>query len=137
MTSLLKKLNFKNQKVIYILNHPEDFENELKEMEKFASIKTDLHKSNEIEFVLTFVYNKKDIDKFAIEIDKKLKGDGIVWFAYIKKSSQKYKEGINRDYGWDIFEELQYESVRAVSINDDWSTIRFRRNQFVKVLKRK
>jgi hypothetical protein len=33
---------------------------------------------------------------------KKAKSDAVVWFAYPKRSSKKYKSGINRDNGWQI-----------------------------------
>jgi hypothetical protein len=39
---------------------------------------------------------------------------------------------INRDSGWESIQKLGFETVRAVSIDDDWSALRFRFSQFVK-----
>jgi hypothetical protein len=39
---------------------------------------------------------------------------------------------INSDNGWESIEQLGFETVRAVSIDDDWSALRFRLSQFVK-----
>ncbi len=137
MTPLFKKLNFKGHKEIFILNHPSEFEKEMKEMTDYAVIKTNISDSSEVEFVLTFVKTKADIDKTTPIIHKKLKGDGIVWFAYPKGTSKKYKVEINRDNGWDVLVKLGFEGVRAVAIDDDWSTLRFRRVEFVKAIKSK
>lgn len=137
MTPLFKKLNYKAHKEIFILNYPSEFEKEVSEMMKYTVIKTSISESNDIEFVLTFVKTKADIDKITPIIHKKLKGDGIVWFAYPKGTSKKYKVKINRDNGWDILLKLRFEGVRAVAIDDDWSTLRFRRIEFVKAIKPK
>jgi len=137
MTPLFKKLNFKQQKEILILNHPAEFEKELKDMKDYTIVKTNIGDSKEIEFVMTFVKTKADIDKITPTIHKKLKGDGIVWFAYPKGTSKKYKVEINRDNGWDVLMKLGFEGVRAVAIDNDWSALRFRRVEFVKANKTK
>lgn len=137
MTHLFKKLNFKQQKEILILNYPTEFEGEIKCMKDFTSIKTTIDDAKKIEFILTFVKTKFDIDNIADCIHKNLKGDGIVWFAYPKGTSKKYKVEINRDRGWDTLIQLGLEGVRAVSIDDDWSALRFRRIAFIKTMKRR
>jgi hypothetical protein len=72
----------------------------------------------------------------AKAIAKKASGDAVVWFAYPKGSSKKYKSEITRDHGWQILGELGFEGVRAIAIDEDWSAIRFRRVEFIKVMKR-
>lgn len=137
MTPLFKKLNFKQHKEIFIVNYPAEFEGEIKAMKDYTTIKTTINDIKEIEFVLTFVKTKSDIAKITPLIHKKLKGDGIVWFAYPKGTSKKYKAEINRDNGWDILRKLGLEGVRAVAIDDDWSSLRFRRVEFVKTISKK
>lgn len=136
MTSLFKKLNFKQQKEICVLNHPATFDPDLNAMNDYTIIKTNINETNEIEFVLAFVKAKADIDAFTPYIDRKLKGDGTVWFAYPKGSSKKYKIAINRDNGWDILGKLGFEAVRQVSIDEDWSAVRFRKVEFIKTMNR-
>jgi hypothetical protein len=137
MTPLFKKLNFKQYKNVLILNHPVEFEKEVKLIKNYTIINTKLVDSKEIEFVLTFVKTKEDIDKLAPAIHKNLIGDGIVWFAYPKGTSKKYNVEISRDKGWNLLRELGFETVRAVSIDADWSALRFRRVEFIKVMTRK
>ncbi len=60
----------------------------------------------------------------------------MVWFAYPKGSSKKYKAEINRDRGWEALGKKGFEAVRAVAIDLDWSGIRFRQVTFIKTMKR-
>lgn len=137
MTPLFKKLNFKQQKEICVLNHPAEFEAELEAMKGYTTIRTDHNEANEIEFVLAFVKTKADIDTITPLIDKKLDGDGIVWYAYPKGTSKKYKAEINRDSGWDILGKSGFEAVRQVAIDEDWSALRFRKVEFIKTMTRR
>jgi len=135
MTPTFKKLNYKGQKQICIVNSPAEFDSEVKAMNDVATIVMDIKECKEIDFILTFVKTKNEIDKIAPIIGKKLKGDGIVWFAYPKGTSKKYKAEINRDKGWDGIEKIGLEGVRAVAIDNDWSALRYRRVEFVKTTK--
>lgn len=137
MTPLFKKLNFKQQKEICILNHPAEFKTELNAMEGYTSIETNINTMNEIEFVLVFVKTQAEIDNITPLIDKKLKGDGIVWYVYPKGTSKKHKAAINRDNGWDILGKAGFEPVRQVAIDEDCSALRFRKVEFIKVMTRK
>jgi len=75
---------------------------------------------------------RKEVDKLAASIVKIAEGDPIVWFAYPKGTSKKYKSGISRDNGWQALEQAGFETVRLVAIDADWSALRFRRTNFVK-----
>lgn len=136
-TPLFKKLNFKQHKGILILNYPAEFEAELNAMKDCTTIKTNIKKISEIEFVLTFIKTQAELNTIAPLVNKKLKGDGIVWFAYPKGSSKKYKAEINRDNGWEILGKSGFEAVRQVAINDDWSALRFRKVEFIRTMSRR
>jgi hypothetical protein len=69
-------------------------------------------------------------------VAKKAKGDAVVWFAYPKGSSKKYKSQINRDNGWAVMGKAGFEPVRMVAIDEDWSALRFRRVEFIKTMNR-
>ena len=137
MTPLFKKLNFKQHNEILILSSPAEFEAELNAMKDSTTIKTDIKDISEIEFVLTFIKMRTEIDTLTPFIDKKLRGDGIVWFAYPKRTSGQYKAEINRDKGWDMLGKSGFEAVRQVSIDDDWSALRFRKVEFIKAMNRR
>src|SRR5262249_2763485 len=67
---------------------------------------------------------------------RKTAGDAIVWLAYPKGTSKKYKSQINRDNGWNALGREGFEPVRMVAIDQDWSALRFRRVEFIKNMRR-
>jgi len=130
-----EKLNLKDQKQILVLNAPESFEPELNTLRGIA-VQRDLKSAGQTEFSLAFVTKQKEVDTLGKAIAKKVEGDAVVWFAYPKGSSKKYKSEINRDSGWKVLGEAGFEPVRMVAIDEDWSAVRFRRVEFIKTLTR-
>ncbi|HEY6340968.1 MAG TPA: hypothetical protein VIY49_05715 [Bryobacteraceae bacterium] len=85
---------------------------------------------------LAFVTRQKEVDTPARAIARKAQGDAIVWFAFPKGSSKRYKSEINRDQGWLSLGQEGFEPVSMVAIDEDWSAVRFRRLEFIKQMKR-
>lgn len=137
MTPLLKKLNFKDQEQLLVLNSPESFFGELQEMKSVARVVTDLEEIQSIEFLIAFVTTKKEIENLVRSIDRKLIGDVIFWICYPKASSKKYSCDFNRDSGFEILGEFDFEGVRQVAIDEDWSALRFRKVYYIKNITRK
>jgi hypothetical protein len=135
MPSVFDKLNLKEQKQILVLNSPASFEPELKTL-RGVSVQRDLKNTGEIEFSLAFVTKQTEVNSLGKAIAKKAEGDAIIWFAYPKGSSKKYKSEINRDSGWKVLGDAGFEPVRMVAIDEDWSAVRFRRVDFIKTLTR-
>ena len=133
--STFDKLNLKDQKQILVINAPESFEPELKSLRGIA-IERDLKNAGDTEFALAFVTKQKEVDTLGKAIAKKAQGDAVVWFAYPKGSSKKYKSEIKRDAGWQVLGDAGFEPVRMVAIDEDWSAVRFRRADFIKSLTR-
>ena len=128
------KLNLKDQAEIVVLNAPASFEPELKSL-KGVSVRRDA-KGGDIGFSLAFVMTQKEVDTLAPQVARQAKGDAIVWFAYPKGSSKRYKSQINRDNGWAVMGDAGFEPVRMVAIDEDWSAVRFRRVEFIKTMNR-
>jgi len=135
MASTFDKLNLKDHKQILVLNSPDSFEPELKSLRGVA-IERDLRSIGRIEFALAFVTKQKEVDALGKAIASKAAGDAVVWFAYPKGSSKKYKSEINRDNGWQVLGNAGFEPVRMVAIDEDFSAVRFRRTEFIKTLTR-
>lgn len=135
MNPLLKKLNFKTQKNIHVLNSPLEFMDQLAEFSMFLTVENKIS-NNEIEFALAFVIRQEEVDQLAKQIDESIVDDGLFWFAYPKKSSKKYSCEFNRDNGWQVMGDLGYEPVRMVAIDHDWSALRFRKAKNIKTLTR-
>jgi hypothetical protein len=130
-----EKLNLKEQKHILVLNAPESFEQDLKTL-RGVTVQRDLKNIDKIEFSLAFITKQKEVDTLGKAIAKKVEADAVIWFAYPKGSSKKYKSEINRDSGWKVLGEAGFEPVRMVAIDEDWSAVRFRRVEFIKTLTR-
>jgi hypothetical protein len=131
MATVFEKLNMKDQREILVLNTPESFVPELASLREVTIHRT-LRASGPIHFCLAFVTRKSEVDALSVPIAERAQGDAIVWFAYPKGSSKKYKCDFNRDTGWDVLKATGFETVRAISIDDDWTGLRFRRTEFIK-----
>jgi hypothetical protein len=134
MATVFEKLNWKGQQEIVVLNAPESFLPELARL-PVITLHTHLASVKETGFLLAFVTRKSEVDALAAQIGKRAPGDVIVWFAYPKGTSKKYKCDFNRDTGWDSLTALGFETVRAVAIDEDWTGLRFRRSEYVKARK--
>jgi hypothetical protein len=131
MPTIFEKLNLKDQREILVLDAPASFSPEIEKL-KGITVRRRLGSVSESEFTLVFVTRKAEVDLLAPQISQLALGDAIVWFAYPKGTSKKYKCDFNRDNGWDKLVALGWETVRAVAIDEDWSALRFRRKEFVK-----
>lgn len=135
MSAIFKKLNLKEQSEIVVLNAPASFEPELAALAD-VNVVRDLKAVKALTFALAFVTKQAEVDKLAAALAKRAPGDALIWFAYPKGTSKKYKCEFNRDTGWAKLGELGYEGVRMVAIDEDWSALRFRRVEFIKTLTR-
>jgi len=131
MATTFEKLQYKEQPQIVVLNAPASSEPELKKLHG-VDIRRDLKGIEAISFSLAFVTTQKEVDTLAKTICKKAQGDAVVWFAYPKGASKKYKSELSRDRGWGALGKVGFEIVRAVAIDEDWSGSRFRRVEYVK-----
>lgn len=136
VNEIFKKLNFKDQKQVYVLNAPPSFKPVINAMKDFTTIKTSLSAAKTVPFVLAFVTKQKEVDEITQKVTPLMESDGIVWFAYPKGTSKKYKCEFNRDSGWSELGNSGYEGVRMVAIDEDWSALRFRKAEHIKTMTR-
>ena len=137
MNQIFKKLNYKNQSEVIVLNCPKFFNSDIKGISEFTHVRTSLIGVKNIEFILIFVKKKVEIDSAILKISTLLNDDAVFWFAYPKGTSKKYKCDFNRDTGWEKLGEFGYEGVRMIAIDEDWSALRFRKAQNIKSMKRR
>jgi hypothetical protein len=131
MATLFDKLQLKDHQEMLVLNAPESFEIELSRL-PVLHIHRAIASLPEIRFSLAFVITQAEVDALAPKIAIRAKGDATVWFAYPKGTSKKYKCDFNRDTGWAALHEAGFDTVRAIAIDEDWTALRFRRNEFIK-----
>ena len=132
MKKLLEKLNYKGHGRIAVLNSEESFivslTNELKEI----IIDKNIDPRYPYEFIIVFVKSVSEVKFFTPIALHNLLADGVLWFCYPKKTSKKYNPDIDRDHGWKELNDSGLHGIRIVSIDEDWSALRFRNKKFIK-----
>lgn len=135
MTPLFKKLNLGVSNTILVLNSPESFEAQLSQLNGVRVLRK-ATSNLKMPFALGFAATQAECNLVSTTIAELTEGDSIVWIAYPKGSSKKYKCDFNRDTGWTVLGDAGFEPVRQVSIDEDWSALRFRRTEFIRSLTR-
>jgi len=133
MSSVFEKLNLKQQREILVVNAPPSFEPELLAL-KSVTVLRDLKKAKEIHFALVFATKQAEVDTLSQVLASNAEGDALLWFAYPKGTSKRYKCEFNRDTGWNAMRSAGFDTVRQVAIDEDWSALRFRRVEYIKAL---
>ena len=131
MSKLFDKLNLKDHREILVVNAPLSFESELAALAGVTVLR-DPGIVNVVRFALVFATVQTEVDRLAKLLSAKAEGDALLWFAYPKGTSKKYKCDFNRDTGWSVLKSAGFDTVRAVAIDEDWSALRFRRVEFIK-----
>lgn len=131
MASVFEKLNLKDQREILVVGAPDSFKPVLERLAG-VTVRTTLPKSGRVDFALVFATEQEEVDRAAVALAKRTQGDAIVWFAYPKGTSRRYRCSFNRDTGWQSLGSAGFEPVRQVAIDEDWSALRFRRAAFIK-----
>jgi hypothetical protein len=132
MNPIFAKLNYKSQPEIAVIKAPDEFLPVVADVQPMATIVTSPEQIQEGTFAIAFVKTQAEVDTISTALAEQLKGDALLWLAYPKGSSKKYKCDFNRDTGWAVLGKLGFEPVRMVAIDNDWSALRFRRVEFVK-----
>lgn len=127
--TLVQKLLIKPRHKVLLMNAPQGYADMLKPLPEGATLATT--PGENFDCVLAFVSNKADIDVHAETVVRSARHDGLMWFAYPKKSS-KVKTDITRDIGWESVQKLGMEGIAQVAIDDTWAATRFRPNDMVK-----
>ena len=133
MSPIFKKLNLGSHTIVHVLNAPRSFEPELAALE-CVSVKRSV--SGPCSFALVFVVTQAELDSASKRLSAACSGDAVLWVAYPKGSSKKYKCEFNRDSGWPALASAGYEPVRMAAIDEDWSALRFRKVEHIKSMTR-
>jgi len=130
MPNVFAKLNLKQQREILVVDAPSSFEPELAGLAG-VTVFRDPARMAKVPFALLFATRQSEVDELSTSIPDKLEGDAILWFAYPKGSSRRYRCDFNRDSGWSVLRARGFDTVRQVAIDEDWSALRFRRVEYI------
>jgi hypothetical protein len=132
MSTLLQKLNYKGNDRIAVLNAEEKFISSLSGELNGVKIDKEIDPRFPYHFILIFVRNQAEAETYIPIALHNLLCDGVLWFGYPKKSSGKFSSDIDRDHGWKMLNDAGFHGIRLISIDEDWSALRFRSIKFIK-----
>ncbi len=132
MKSLLEKLNYKGQQRIAFINSGKDFSLAVPGELEGVQVDSDIDQRFPYEYMVLFVRQVREVEKLAPVALHNLVADGILWFCYPKKSSKKFSSDLDRDHGWNALNDEGFYGIRMVSVDEDWSALRFRNKKFIK-----
>lgn len=133
MENVLKKLGWKNQPRVAVINAPTEIQAAL------AACLQDPPNTvleGPCDFVMYFAVDLTAVERDKAELTGAMAKDGRLWICYPKKTSKKYKSDLSRDILWPLFGEFDYEPVSQYAIDDDWSAMRFRPVDEIKSMSR-
>ena len=87
-------------------------------------------------FRIAFVHHRSELAEAAAEVASRYRPGGHLWLAYPKKSGA-IRSDITRDHGWDLVTALGLLAVTQVAIDENWSALRFRLRDEIKILRRR
>lgn len=133
MNDILKKLRLAGHDPVLIIDAPEGY------VAVLDSINSDIHTSPQgsYSFIQIFAMDIITAEKHLKEVVNLLEEGGYLWFCYPKGSSKKYHSELNRNKAIELFGPYDFEGVTQISIDEDWSAIRFKYVDDIKVMKRK
>jgi hypothetical protein len=132
MKKLLEKLNYKGQERIALVNAEESFTSSISDELKNVIIDKNIDPRYPYNFILLFVRSVSEIELLSPMALHNLAADGILWFCYPKKTSKKYSSDIDRDHGWKVLNDSGLYGIRLVSVDNDWSAMRFRNLKYIR-----
>jgi hypothetical protein len=132
MKKLLEKLNYKEQNRIAIINAEDMFIKSIKDDISNLTIDKEIDPRFPYDFIILFVKNISEIDYLAPLAVHNLMADGVLWFCFPRKDSFNYTTNIDREHGWKTLNDSGLRCVRTITIDDDWSALRFRNEKFIK-----
>jgi hypothetical protein len=132
MQTLVEKLNYKGHRRIAIINAEEELFRLISADLKDVIIDKEIDQRCPYGFIIVFVKSISEVEHVSPIVLHNLMADGVLWYCYPKKSSKKYKSDLERDRGWNVLNDSGLFGIRMVSIDDDWSAMRFRNKKFIK-----
>ncbi len=132
MKELLRKLNYKGYNRILMINAGDDFLRKMSDELRDVIIDTEIDQRCPYNFMVIYVKRVREVNDISPMAIHNLTADGVLWFCYPKKTSKKLSSDLERDKGWKSLNDMGFYGIRMVSVDDDWSAMRFRNVKYIK-----
>lgn len=134
---LLRKLQRKDESHLVVLGSPAELAPLFRDMEEVLSVQHGIGEGEVVPFVIAFVSSVEQLSETVALLEHRITSDTLLWFAYPKTSSRRYRCTITRDKGWEPLGRLGLEPVRQIALDDDWSALRFKPAHSIKHMERR
>lgn len=124
---LARKLGIKRGMTVLLRSAPPGFASLLSKMTDGIKLTASVDK---VDCAIAFVRSKADVQAEVSAVLHALVEDGLLWFAYPKRSSS-IKSDLSRDIGWEPLVEGGFDSVAQIAIDETWTGFRFRPKHLV------
>src|SRR5262245_24247410 len=121
---LSQKLHLKTASRFIVLNAPSGFERALEPLPAGARQERSLRGT--FDLILLFVLNTKELNSQWPKVIRALNENAALWVAYPKKSSGITSDLASMNRGWDITRGSPWQPVASISIDDSWTSVRFK-----------
>ena len=127
-TNVLKKLKIDKFDKVVVLNAPEAFTELLKNFKGSVNKKI----IGQYSYIQVFITSQSEFVQLGESLTNAIDGDGYLWVCYPKGTSKNYKKvDCNRDTIREAIISYGFEGVFMISLDDDWSAMRFRNSKYV------
>ncbi|GAA4462767.1 hypothetical protein GCM10023189_39880 [Nibrella saemangeumensis] len=130
----IKNLQIRTAGPLLILNAPADY------LTKIRSLPHAIHtepQDTSYGFIQAFATRLDEVERYSQVAVALLADDGGLWISYPKGTSKRYQCEFNRDSGWASLGQHNFEPVRQISIDEDWTALRFRPVDKIRTLTRR
>ena len=120
-TPLIRKLGIKEGMRLSVLNAPIEFWAEIGKVPEVEAIGKP---AKDMDFILYFVDNKKDLKREFKKLAKTIRKDAMIWISWPKKASKvttDLDEGVVREIGL----AAGLVDVKVAAITSTWSGLKF------------
>jgi hypothetical protein len=124
-SALAKKLQLKPGLKFVVLNAPKGY---YEKIQSALPANVLSNRAGKADGVLLFATNIAELNAYAAKAIGCVPSGGLLWIAFPKGSS-KIQTDLTRDVGWEVIAKAGLGGVRAISIDDVWSGLRFRPNK--------
>ena len=119
---IAQKMLIKPGRKVYLSNEPEGYEARLRE----GGVSfTRVQDAGEADFLQLFVASRQELEKLLPALKAGLRSEAMLWVSY-RKGTSKVKSDVNRDTLHAYARTLGLEGVTLISIDEDWSAMRFK-----------
>lgn len=124
-TALARKLRLKPGRTALALNAPDEYVAALFAVLGADAVATEAAKGARYDLVSLFARSRAAAKAGAPAAIAATQPDGALWIMWVKKSSAQAAD-LDRDSLWALIQPLGWGPVTSISLDDDWSALRFR-----------